>query len=166
METFLAKIYAKNSETLVLEVCNDMQVNNIVKLSTYDSPYVRIQGASYVAISEEAKEMFIDVLHKADKSYEKSTSIGIVQYYNLGILLTWNGNNKQEININNLQNIKIGMGLGYSDENYLNYLQLKDNEFLKNYKFERNHTQKVLSYLKNVYSKKHTNQTETDIQQY
>lgn len=147
METFIAKIYAENKDVLVLEVCQNCSINNIIKLSTPTSPFVKVSGAEYIAISYEAIKLFTDILHKAKCDYEKSTSLSIIQNLNDDIILTWNGGNIQKININNLDNINIGLGLGFYDENLLNLLTLKDNSYLKNYKFENGHTQKVMNYL-------------------
>lgn len=143
MDNFLAKIYAENSDTLVLEACPNCSVNNIIKLSTPTSPFVRILGSEYVAISNEAILLFIKVLHKAKIDYKKRTSLSIIQNQNNDILITWDGENKQKININNLENVNIGLGLGFSDENLLNLLTLRDNDYLKDYKFTTNHTKEV-----------------------
>ncbi|MBQ8749230.1 MAG: hypothetical protein IJZ29_02005 [Clostridia bacterium] len=153
METFIAKIFAENKDTLVLEVCTSKQVDNIVKLSSDYSPYVKICGAENVAISFEAKMLFIDILHKANSNYENSTSLGITQSLNNDIIVTWKGANKQKINVKHLENINIGLGQGFCDENLLNLLQQKDNSYLKTYEFEEDHTQKVSEFLKQQYHK-------------
>lgn len=152
METMLAKIYTLDKQTLVLEVCTDRQIENILKLSTNKSPVVEIVGAENIAMSYEAKGLFIDILHKAKETFDNETSLGIRKIANNDILLTWKGANKQIISLSNLDNIKIGIGLGLCDEELLNLIPEKSNNYLKSYKFAQNHTDNVCDYLRKKYS--------------
>ncbi|MGN1227454.1 MAG: hypothetical protein ACI4TX_02300 [Christensenellales bacterium] len=165
METFIAKIYAENQNTLVLEVCEEKPINNILKLSTNQSPYVKIYGAENIAISTEAKILFIEILHKAKTDYEKRTSLSIIPYLNNDLLLTWDGANKQKISLNDINKLNIGLGLGIYDENLLNLIPVKDNSYLKNYKFESNHIDKVCAYLTKLYSEKKSTNTKSKIKE-
>ena len=147
METMLAKIYTLDKETLVLEVCTNRQINNILKLSTNKSPIVEVVGAENIAMSYEAKGLFIDILHKAKETFDYETSLGIRKIANNDILITWKGANKQIISLSNLDDIKIGIGLGLFDEELLNLIPEKSNNYLKAYKFAKGHTDNVCDYL-------------------
>lgn len=151
METMLAKIYTLDKNTLVLEACTNRQIENVLKLSTNESPIVEIFGAENIAMSYEAKSLFAEILHKAKETNENETSLSIRKIANNDVLITWKGCNKQIININHMQNIEIGTGLGLCDEELLNLIPERSNEYLKAFKFSQNHTDSVCNYLKTQY---------------
>ena len=152
MERMLAKIYTIDENTLVLEACTNKQIENILKLSTGKSPIVEIFGAENIAMSYEAKSLFVKILHKAKDTFEEETSLGIRKIANNDVLITWKGCNKQIISLNHLDDVKIGIGLGLCDEELLNLIPERSNEYLKAFKFTQNHTDSVSNRLKTQYS--------------
>lgn len=152
METMLAKIYTLDKNTLILEVCTNRQIENVLKLATRKSPLVEIFGAENVAMSYEAKTLFVEILHKAKETYDNDTSLGIRKIANNDVLITWKGCNKQIIDLNHLENVKIGVGLGICDEELLNLIPERSNEYLKSFKFTQTHTDSVCNHLKTQYT--------------
>lgn len=95
-----------------------------------------VVGKNNIAISLEAIEMFKYIVNNAEHTRDDIGSLDICKMNNNEIVLSWIGENNVKIDPNNLHDIFIGCGEGQPDLSLLNKLQIKDNNFLKDYKFE------------------------------
>ena len=137
---FLAKIFVYKN-CLYLANCGKYIKNKNIPFG--DGPKgefsigVTVIGKDNVAISEEAIQMFKKIVDKAKHTYDDISCLAIYGYKKDDVVLSWLGGNKIKIDPNNLEGIFIGLGEGYPELNLLNKLQIRSNDFLRKYKFEK-----------------------------
>ena len=134
-----AKIYAKSSKELVLECCNDRKKNCYPSGEWKDanggnhfSIGCTVVGGKHIAISLEALWLikYID-----QKAMHTTSDLGDISAYlsqDNDVVLSWVGENKRVINIQNLNNFEIGEGETRFDVSALKKAHLMPNEQVKN----------------------------------
>ena len=135
---YLAKIYVKNHNTLVLDCVNEEIVNKCYPAGKCKNPYnpndfsyrmgSLVIGAKNIAISKEAIYLFTYLINNNLCSGKTTGDLGIYKTQNGKIAVNWSDGTHKEINKDD--SIIIGCKYNRSNTDLLNELPIVPNEEL------------------------------------
>lgn len=136
----LAKVYVDNNK-LCLEHSGELIDGKSYPYGEWGDGHFNIGnlvlGKENVAISKEAIDMYKYIVNNAEHTGDDISCLNIWKIEDgREIGFSWLGPRKIKIDPNNLDEIFIGCGEGRPKLDLLDKLQIQDNEFLKDYKFE------------------------------